>query len=154
MNDRYHTGRKVSELLNAAYKASLAADKAALATSGPISPLDGVNLVPDVRAELQNEIEEGASTIHPADLNDPTKAEAFIRETINDLSADIARIGTEAAEQLRQLRERHGDDHDEVKRCLRIVEQRNLTHVEPLKARRDELMKLIAHVETCKEAAT
>jgi hypothetical protein len=93
-------------------------------------------------------------TISPADFDDPAKAEAFLRETIDDLGTDIARIEVEGAERLHELRERHGNDDDEVKRYLRIVERRNLTYVEPLKARRDELVKLIAIVEACREAAT
>lgn len=92
--------------------------------------------------------------IDPADLNDPAKAEAFVREAIDDLAANIARLEAEADEQVRDYTSRHGDDFIAVSEYRRTVQLRLHLQTEPLRIHRENLVRTIARVEACRKADT
>lgn len=89
------------------------------------------------------------SIIDPADLNDPAKAEAFLRETIDDLTAQIKRLNDDAERQLCEYINRHGEDAEAVLKYTRVIERRQQLQVEPLRAHREALNKIIERVATC-----
>lgn len=91
--------------------------------------------------------------INPADLNDPAKARAFLRKTIDDLTAEIGELRTSAQENMRRFIELNGDDHDAVLKFTRRVQHRLASYVAPMEAHRDDLIKIIEQADAIRAAA-
>lgn len=89
--------------------------------------------------------------IDPADLNDPAKANAFLRETIEELTADIAQMKIDIAEQIRSFSERHADDPDAVSKFAHRMQKRCELQTGYMRQRRDELVRVIACVDACRK---
>lgn len=88
--------------------------------------------------------------IDPTDLDDPAKAEAFVRECLDDLNVLIARLEAEAEKEIQRCRERLErlpDNPSALLRLTRLVQDGLHWRTEPLKQRRDELVKLVAQAD-------
>lgn len=85
--------------------------------------------------------------MNPSDLNDPAKAEAFVREAIDDLAAQIARLETAAYEKIQKYRERMPDHPEALAKLTHSVQEELHWQTEPLRKHRDALVQAIVRVE-------
>lgn len=86
----------------------------------------------------------------PTDLNDPAKAEAFLRETIAGLTEDIAKIEAGTAQEIREFEDRYGDDPDAVRKYTLRARHRCVRQLDVLHQHREQLIKVIAQAEIMK----
>ncbi|CAA2140511.1 hypothetical protein [Hyphomicrobium sp. ghe19] len=82
-----------------------------------------------------------------ADLNDPAKAEAFVRESIADLAEQIARWEAYAHEKIQEYRERIPHHPETLAKLTRSVMDELREQIEPLRQHREALIETIVRVE-------
>ena len=80
----------------------------------------------------------------PADLNDPAKAEAFLRETIAGLRNDIAKTEIDIAEEIRRFSEDNADDPEAVLKYTRGMQEVCKMRLGFLRKDLERLTKLMA----------
>lgn len=85
-------------------------------------------------------------TIDPADLSDPVKAEAFLRETLDGLNYDLYKLKIGTDEEIRILRERHRGD-DALPTYIGRACERMRLRSEPLERHRDQLIDILVQVD-------
>ena len=89
--------------------------------------------------------------IDPADLDDPAKAEAFLRETIAGLDADISEIQTETAREIQTLSERYRDDPEAFEKFSRRASRRGEVRLNDLLQHRERLIGTVAKADALRK---
>jgi hypothetical protein len=80
----------------------------------------------------------------PAELDDPAKAEAFLRESLEGLIAQIATMEADAEKRIREFSESHADDPEAISKHTRFVHDQLQHMTEPMKEHRDYLIEVVA----------
>jgi hypothetical protein len=83
-----------------------------------------------------------------AELNDPAKAEAYVREAVDNLAADIARLEAQTEKEIRAFSERRADDPEAVQRYTRKVREILRRQTEPMRQHREVMIGLIENIDT------
>lgn len=87
----------------------------------------------------------------PTELNDPAKAEAFVREAIDDLAEHIAELEAHAEKKIQGYREEFPDNPTLLLELSLSVQEELHERTEPLKLRREGLVEIIERAETIRK---
>jgi hypothetical protein len=103
----------------------------------------------DRRAEKT--IASKATMMDITELNDPAKAEAFLRETIDGLAETIARMEAFAEKKIQGYRESTPDHPELLLRLTRSVQEGLHAQTEPLRQYREGLVEILERAETIRK---
>jgi len=86
----------------------------------------------------------------PAELDDPAKADLFLRESLDGLIAQIATMQADAEKRIREFSESHVGDPEAISKHTRFVHDQLHRMTEPMKKHRDYLMEVVAAADKMK----
>jgi hypothetical protein len=86
----------------------------------------------------------------PTELNDPAKAEAFVRESIADLADHIARLEAFAEKKIQEYRARVPNDPSVLLKITRSIQEELHARTEPLRQHRERLVEIVNRVDEIK----
>lgn len=81
------------------------------------------------------------------ELNDPTKAEAYLRETIDGLTETIARFEANAEKTIQRYRENTPGHPEFLAEVTRSVQEGLRASTEPLREYREKLVEIVKEAE-------